>query len=109
MTVKYVKQNLLNDLMKYSAQIIEEESNLQPTTQIYFVLHTIPVINDHLTYQDEELALNLINIIDTLKNLDEDAGPKSTLISDAAFSVDESISFNITSNLGSKKKKALQR
>jgi hypothetical protein len=31
------------------------------------------------------------------------------LISEAAFSVDESISFNITSNLGSQKKKAFQR
>lgn len=107
--MKYVKQNLLNDLMKHSVQISEEDSNLQPTTQIFFVENTIPVINDHLTYQDEELALNLINIIDTLKNLDEDSGPKSIFISDAAFSVDENISFYITSNLSSKKKKAFQR
>lgn len=61
--------------MKYSE--INPESNLQPNTQIYFIEKTIPVINDHLTYQDEELALNLINIIDNLKNLDEDACPKS--------------------------------
>jgi hypothetical protein len=50
LSVKYVKQNLLNDLMKYSVQISEEDSNLQPTAQIYFIENTIPVINDHLTY-----------------------------------------------------------
>lgn len=41
------------------------------------------MINDHLTYQDEELAMSLMNSIDTLKNNDD------LQISDSSFAVDD--------------------
>ena len=45
-------------------------------------------MNDHLTYQDEELAIKLIDMVDLLKQNDD------IQISDTAFAVDERVSFN---------------
>ena len=81
---------------------LDPESKLQKATQIYFLQNSIEMINDHLTYQDEELALNLMNSLDILKNCDDQQ------VSDAAFEVDDRMKFNIGA-MPSFKKKAFQR
>jgi hypothetical protein len=58
---------------------------LQKKTQLYFLENSVSVINDHLTYQDEELAIQLINLVDLMKQHDD------LDISDTAFGVDEGL------------------
>lgn len=93
-------------------------TNIQVSTQIYFIRNSIPLINDHLTFQDEELALNLISIIDKFKNieneysglnLDQKKQADISEISEAAFAVDDKIAYNLSGNINQAKKKALQR
>ena len=45
-------------------------------------------MNDHLTYQDEDLAISLINLVDLMKQSDD------IKISDSAFALDERTHFN---------------
>ena len=52
--------------------------------------HSVPLINEHLTYKDEELALSLLNIIDTFKGQED-----SEILSEAAFQVDMTIKYNL--------------
>lgn len=59
-------------------------------------------MNDHLTYQDEDLAIQLINLVDLMKQSDD------LSISDTAFALDEKTSFNY-GQVPSMKKKAFQR
>jgi hypothetical protein len=59
-------------------------------------------MNDHLTYQDEDLAIQLINLVDFMKQHDD------VLISDTAFAVDERLQFNY-GQIPTMKKKAFQR
>ena len=97
-SAKFFKPQILGDMLKH----LDPESKLQKATQIYFLQHSIEMINDHLTYQDEELALNLMNSLDILKNCDDQQ------VSDAAFEVDDRMKFNIGA-MPSFKKKAFQR
>lgn len=91
--------------MKY-AQPIKKDSNLQIASQIYFIENSISLINDQLTHQDEDLAMSLMNHIDFFKGLEDE---KFHAICDAAFAKDLKISYNITININSTKKKAMQR
>jgi len=100
--LKFFKQQLLPDLMKHcqkltygnpasteSAQASRGSENdhinqkyrssspslahnLRFQSQIYFINNSIFLINEHCTYQDEELALSLMDIIDNLKDEDLD-------------------------------------
>jgi|TARA_B110000285_G_C15045831_1_gene574267 hypothetical protein len=58
-----------------------------------------------LTFGDQELSLSLINIIDSFKGLE---GEGMQEVSDAAFDIDNKISFNM-GQLPKQKKKALER
>ena len=83
----------------------EQPQSLQVKTQIYFIRNSIGLINEHLTFQDEELALSLITIIDKFKNIENeylatysqvDLENRNIYcdisdISEAAFAVDERI------------------
>mmetsp|Transcript_16750 Transcript_16750/g.28451 ORF Transcript_16750/g.28451 Transcript_16750/m.28451 type:complete len:735 (+) Transcript_16750:1120-3324(+) len=147
-TVKFIRQHLLEDVLKHAAQHVDIEDlevfrslqqqsqqtqkkaeaqkskelqqqkweefrarvpHLQVATQAYFLTHTVRALNHHLTSQDEELALSLITIIDQFKSLDEDACPGALQLSDAAFAVDERISFNVGGRMSIQKKKMFQR
>jgi len=64
------------------------------------------------------LALNLISIIDKFKNIENEYSDSNldkktqadiSEISEAAFAVDDKISYNLSGNMSSAKKKALQR
>jgi len=59
-------------------------------------------MNDHLTYQDEDLAISLINLVDLMKQSDD------IKISDSAFALDERTHFNY-GQIPSMRKKAFQR
>ena len=65
--VQMLKSTILFDLLKYS-DAIDSESDLTEAAQIYFLRNSIKSINNHLTFQDEDLALQLIGIIDRYKN-----------------------------------------
>ena len=54
------------------------------------------MINEHLTFGDQELALSLINVIDSFKSLEVEGMQE---VSDAAFDIDNKISFIITGSL----------
>jgi septum formation inhibitor MinC len=86
----------------------DKKSNLQVQTQVFFLTHTLPLLNDHLTYQDEELTLSLITIIDQFKNIEEDSYKGAAEVSDAAFAIDEQISFNLPDASQKKKQTALE-
>lgn len=58
-----------------------------------------------MTFGDQELSLSLINIIDSFKGLE---GEGMQEVSDAAFDIDNKISFNM-GQLPKQKKKALER
>lgn len=105
MSVKSFKNMLLADLLKY-AKPIDKSTNLQIIAQIYFIENSITLINDHLTHQDEDLALQLMDCIDSFKGLEDE---KFHEISDAAFAQDLEISYNVAINLDGAKKKAMQR
>ena len=89
------------------------KDNLQVKTIIYFIQNCIPMINEHLTYMDEELALSLINIVDAFKNIEESddkQNDKQILdISETAFAIDDRISFNLTGSMSAMKKKVFHR
>jgi len=100
-TIKFFKQHFLEDMLQHAChhfnvdeylqkaypqpkaknkdkQHLEEKqeaeerrANLQVATQIYFLEHCVPMMNDHLTFQDEELALTLINLVDSFKNIED--------------------------------------
>lgn len=95
-----LKSTILFDLMSYS-EPIDSESDLTEAAQIYFLRNSIKQINNHLTFQDEDLALQLIGIIDRYKNQENER------ICEAAFSVDDTVSFNV--NLSAAKRKAWQK
>lgn len=99
-TAKFFKQNYLSDLMSHKES--SSQSNLRPATQAYFIRHSIKLINDHLTFQDEDLCLQILSIIDTAKLSDND------LISEAAFDADMNIKYNI-GKLSDDKIKQFQR
>ena len=82
--------------------------NLQIKTQVFFLIETVPMLNEHLTYQDEEMGLSLITIVDQFKSIEDDSFKGAIELSDAAFSVDEKISYNIPAT-GAPRKKAAQR
>lgn len=96
--VKMLKATILDDVMAFG-QPLEETSNLSEKAQIYFLKHMIGTVNNHLTFQDEDLALQLIGIIDQYKNQENEQ------ICEAAFSVDETVSFNVS--ISTSKRKAL--
>lgn len=60
------------------------------------------IMNDNLTYQDEDLAITLINLVDLMKQSDD------ITISDTAFALDDKLSFNY-GQISSMKKKSFQR
>lgn len=146
--VKFFKQQLLPDLMKHCQKLtfadptspasirVGDDSlnerldqkwrspspslaqNLRPQSQVYFIRNSLALINEHCTYQDEELALCLMDVVDNFKNEDlecsddeEDAdlsaknGPARIAknkekawkreVSEAAFYVDDRMSYNI--------------
>lgn len=55
-SVKMLKATILDDLMAFG-QPIENTPNLTESAQIYFLRHLIGTVNNHLTFQDEDLAL----------------------------------------------------
>ena len=87
-SAKFAKQQLLPDLLRH-AQPITKESQLQTATQIWFIHNCVGQINAQLASQDEELVLNLLALMDGFKasELEE--------ISEAAFSMDPKIRYNI--------------
>lgn len=71
----------------------------------------IPRLNDYLTFQDEDLSFKLIETVDAFKLIDV---PKETNqkvlfeeLIETAFQIDESTTFNLSTNLNQAKKKAL--
>lgn len=64
-------------------------NNLQIKTLTHFIKHSAILINDHLAYQDEELAMHLFNMMDVFKSSGIDS------VSDAAFEADMKIKYNI--------------
>ena len=56
---------------------------------MYFINNCVALINDHLTFQDEELALNLLHLMDEFKASDDEK------ISEAAFFSDTRVKYNI--------------
>ena len=55
----------------------------------YFISHTPVLINNHLTYQDEDFALQILNLMDALKVSND------YTICDSAFEADKGIKYNI--------------
>jgi len=89
-SVKFFKNNYLPDLLRHSQSLASgSDTNLQVKTQAFFISHSIELINEHLTYQDEDLALSLMNMIDVFKCSEFEE------ISEAAFDVDNRIKYNI--------------
>lgn len=65
--VKFVKQKLLGDLMRH-ATLAEEDSNISVKSQLYFMANSVSLINQHLTNNDQDFVLLLIQNIDSFKN-----------------------------------------
>ena len=91
-SVKHFKAKILPEILTYSKHYPKKSTEIKPSQQAqsYFLKHSLPLINEHLTYQDEELALSLLNIVDTFKCQDD-----SETLSEAAFHVDMQIKYNI--------------
>ena len=65
--VKFVKQKLLGDLMKHTT-LGDPESNISVKAQLYFLANSVSLINQHLTNNDQDFVLLLIQNIDSFKN-----------------------------------------
>ena len=63
-SIKQFKTKILPELLLYGKLYPKGSTNMQVQTQVYFITKSISLINDHLTYMDEELALSLLNIVD---------------------------------------------
>ena len=100
-SAKFFKCQIVPDLLKHQ-DASSPDCNLTKTTQLYFLENSIGIINEHLTYQDEDLAISLINLVDLMKQNDD------IKISDTAFAVDDRTSFNY-GQIPSMRKKAFQR
>lgn len=87
-SIKSFKSNHLADFMKH-ANLNELKENLQQKAMEYFIVNSVPLINDNLTYQDEDLALKLLNFMDSVKFGDVES------LSEKAMKVDKSIKYNI--------------
>jgi hypothetical protein len=85
-------------------EFITKIPNIQLSTKMFFLRETLPIMNEQLTYQDEELTLSLISIIDEFKAIEEDAFPGAEQLCETAFAVDEKISFNLSYSQQQKKR-----
>ena len=87
--VKFVKQKLLGDLMRHTA-LCDPESNITVKAQLYFLANSVSLINQHLTNNDQDFVLLLIQNIDSFKNQDQ-----NEQLSEAAFRCDDKNKFKV--------------
>jgi len=67
------------------------------------------MINDHLAAQDEDLAFNLISIVDCFKNIDDSDDKETQDLTEAAFALDERLSINLSQSMSQVKKRQIQQ